>query len=182
MKKIIMAVLVVLIVALGIWAAVSFAGHPQQAVSGTSSSASPVAAVTPAASTTAPAAPAAPTSTPAPAIRSAFFGTRTSTALGTYLTDANGRTLYLFTKDTTNTSVCYGPCTALWPPYGPKTTGSGTINLPMLPAGAGVIRRTDGTSQFTWNGMPLYYYSKDTAPGDTLGQGVKGVWFIVNPQ
>ena len=180
MKKIILAVLVVLIVVLGIWAAVSLAGHPQQAVSGISSPASPVATVTPTASTTAQTAPAAPTS--AAAIQSAFFGTRTSAALGIYLTDAKGRTLYLFTKDTTDTSTCYGPCAALWPPYGPTPTGNGTINLPALPAAAGVIRRTDGTSQFTWNGMPLYYYSKDTAPGDTFGQGIKGTWFVANPQ
>lgn len=180
MKKIILGIVVVLVVALGVWAAIAFTSNPQQqAVSGASPSSTPP--VAPAAPTsTVTAAPSATTSTPV--IQSAFFGTRTSTALGTYLTDANGRTLYLFTKDATDTSTCYGPCAALWPPYGPKTTATGRINLPALPAGAGVMRRTDGTSQFTWNGMPLYYYSKDIASGDTLGQGLKGVWFVVNPQ
>jgi predicted lipoprotein with Yx(FWY)xxD motif len=27
----------------------------------------------------------------------------------------------------------------------------------------------------------LYYYIKDVAPGETLGQGVGGVWYVVDP-
>lgn len=45
----------------------------------------------------------------------------------------------------------------------------------------GVTTRTDGTKQVTYGGHPLYYYLGDTAPGQTKGQGVGGVWFLIGP-
>lgn len=127
---------------------------------------------------TVPIAPQA-TGTPVISVTSAFFSQETNATLGTYLTDNNGRTLYTYTADTANTSNCTGGCAAIWPPYGPPSSGNGIVNLPMLPANVGVIQRSDGTSQFTWKGMPLYYYAKDTASGATNGQGVGGSWFVV---
>jgi hypothetical protein len=41
--------------------------------------------------------------------------------------------------------------------------------------------RSDGSSQVTYGGWPLYYYSGDAAPGDVNGQGVNGVWYVVSP-
>jgi len=101
--------------------------------------------------------------------------------LGNILTDSDGRTLYRFTKDTLNvSSACYGGCAVNWPPLliedGNPVAGEG-VNGNML----GVLTRTDGTRQVMYNGMPLYYYNKDVNPGDTLGQLVGNVWFIVHP-
>ena len=45
----------------------------------------------------------------------------------------------------------------------------------------GTLTRDDGTVQVTYNGWPLYHFSGDTAPGDTNGQGLEGVWFLVSP-
>ena len=98
--------------------------------------------------------------------------------LGAYLTDNQGMTLYLFTKDTANKSVCYGNCAAVWPPF----SASGTLTLPDGASGTlGTITRTDGTTQVTYNGTPLYYYAPDKSPGDVKGQGVGKVWYIMAP-
>ena len=100
-----------------------------------------------------------------------------SGALGTYLTGADGRTLYVFTKDSPNASTCSGTCAQTWPAF---TVGNGQVPQP----GSGVtgmlatFARADGTTQVTVNGMPLYYYSGDSKAGDTNGQGKLGVWFV----
>lgn len=101
-----------------------------------------------------------------------------STDLGTILVDAKGMTLYLFTKDTQNSgkSTCEGQCLAAWPPLlGEPKAGKGADKSLL-----GTITRTDGTTQATYNGWPLYYWAKDSAPGDTTGQGVNGVWWVLN--
>jgi predicted lipoprotein with Yx(FWY)xxD motif len=96
---------------------------------------------------------------------------------GNILTDAQGRTLYRFTRDEPNVSNCYDQCAQTWPPL---TLDSGDPTLPEGVGGTlGVIMRRDGRRQVIYNGMPLYYYSRDSAPGDTNGQGVGGVWFVV---
>jgi predicted lipoprotein with Yx(FWY)xxD motif len=100
---------------------------------------------------------------------------------GNILTDSQGRTLYHFTKDTVNaSSACYARCATTWPPLliadGNPVAGAG-VDGNLL----GVLTRTDGGRQVMFNGMPLYYYSTDSAPGDTKGQEVGKVWFIVKP-
>ena len=86
--------------------------------------------------------------------------------------------LYMYTKDTAGVSNCTGDCLKTWPPL--------VATVDML-AGAGVpgklgsIMRADGTKQVTYNDMPLYYWASDTKPGDTTGQGVGGVWFMMSP-
>jgi predicted lipoprotein with Yx(FWY)xxD motif len=98
--------------------------------------------------------------------------------LGAYFVDAKGMTLYLFKKDSPNTTVCYGGCAQAWPPF----TASGALTLPDgVPGTLGTITRTDGTSQVTYNGTPLYYFAQDKAPGDVKGQGLGGVWFVMAP-
>ncbi len=112
---------------------------------------------------------------------SAFFDSRSNASLGTYLTDAKGMTLYTFANDQPGVSNCTGGCAAKWPAYGPgiSATGTAPINLPMLPANVGTIKGTNGLAQFTWKGMPLYYYFEDKSPGDVFGEGVGGVWYVV---
>lgn len=110
------------------------------------------------------------------------LNTGNSSALGTYLVAANGMTLYKYTPDTANKSNCTGQCAVIWPPY---TVTS--LQAASLVGGAGisgtigVITRADGSLQVTYKGMPLYFYTKDKNPGDTVGQGVAGIWFVVAP-
>jgi predicted lipoprotein with Yx(FWY)xxD motif len=100
-------------------------------------------------------------------------------SLGSFLVDDKDMTLYLFTKDTSNTSNCYDKCATAWPPLLTKdkpVAGEG-VDASKL----GTTTRKDGTTQVTYNGWPLYYYQKDTASGDVTGQGVGSVWFVVSP-
>ena len=99
--------------------------------------------------------------------------------LGPILTDAAGMTLYLFTNDTTaNESACSGGCAENWPPFSPE----GDLTLPEGVEGELTrFDREDGTTQVAYNGIPLYLWVNDAAPGDTTGQGVGDVWYIVTP-
>jgi predicted lipoprotein with Yx(FWY)xxD motif len=95
--------------------------------------------------------------------------------LGQFLTDAEGMTLYLFTKDEPGKSNCYDQCEENWPVFMADST-----TLPEGVAGElTVITRDDGTEQLAYNGWPLYYWVQDQAPGDTTGQGVGDVWYVV---
>jgi predicted lipoprotein with Yx(FWY)xxD motif len=98
--------------------------------------------------------------------------------LGTFLVDAEGMTLYLFTNDTEGVSNCEGDCLANWPAF----TAEDPLTLPEgVPGELTQIERSDGSMQVAYNGMPLYYWIGDKAPGDTTGQGVGDVWFVVEP-
>lgn len=98
--------------------------------------------------------------------------------LGPYLTDSKGMTLYYFKKDSPGKSVCTGPCLEMWPSFYAKE-----ISVPEKLNGKdfGTITREDGEKQSTYKGYPLYYYHGDSNPGDTTGQGVSNIWFVVNP-
>ncbi|WP_248926545.1 plastocyanin/azurin family copper-binding protein [Paenibacillus hamazuiensis] len=98
--------------------------------------------------------------------------------LGPYLADSRGMALYLYTKDTTNKSVCYGNCEVAWPVfYSEHITSGGDLKAEDF----GVIVRDDGTKQSTYKGWPLYYYVKDEKPGDVKGQDVGKVWYVIDP-
>ncbi len=100
--------------------------------------------------------------------------------LGEFLVDAEGMTLYLFTNDSENTSNCYDGCAASWPPLltdGEPEAGDG-VDATLL----GTTARTDGTTQVTYNGLPLYFFASDQSAGDTTGQEVGGVWYVVSPE
>jgi predicted lipoprotein with Yx(FWY)xxD motif len=105
-----------------------------------------------------------------------------TTPLGRILVDGKGMTLYLFEKDTGTTSMCDGSCAAFWPPTtteGAPKAGSG-VDASKL----GTTTRSDGTTQVTYNGHPLYYYEEDKAPDDTAGQGLNifgALWYVVSP-
>ena len=99
--------------------------------------------------------------------------------LGSFLVDSKGMTLYLYTKDTPNTSNCYDQCATNWPPL----YADGNPTAPAdVPGTLGVTTRKDGKKQVTYNGWPLYYWVKDTKPGDTTGQGVGNVWYVLEPK
>ena len=85
------------------------------------------------------------------------------------LTDANGMTLYTYDKDTAGVTNCYDKCATNWPPLAAAAdaTADGDFTL---------VDRTDGTKMWAYKGMPLYLWIKDTAPGQTTGDGVGGVW------
>jgi predicted lipoprotein with Yx(FWY)xxD motif len=101
----------------------------------------------------------------------------TSSPLGTILVDQDGKTLYLFEADSQNKSNCSGGCLSLWPPVdGKATAGSGVT--------AWMVGTATGSSQVTYAGHPLYWFSGDTAAGDTNGEGLTdfgGAWYAVSP-
>ncbi|WP_206791482.1 hypothetical protein [Amycolatopsis sp. MtRt-6] len=100
--------------------------------------------------------------------------------LGTILTDADGRTLYLFTKDGKGSgkSTCDASCASKWPPL--PADGRVTAAAGIDPGLIGRIRRADGTSQVTIGGWPVYTYEQD-APGEASGHGAAGAWYALEP-
>lgn len=97
--------------------------------------------------------------------------------LGSILTDAAGRTLYTFANDEPGVSTCDEACAGLWPPLtittGEPTAGEG------VPGELATIERPDGSRQVTYNGIPLHYFSNDTAPGDANGNGFANLWSVI---
>ncbi len=98
-------------------------------------------------------------------------------AFGPILVGADGRTLYAFTKDTDGQSTCFDACAAAWPAV-PAPDGF-TPPAGVDPALVGTVDRPDGGKQLKIGKWPLYVYAGDGAPGETNGQGVGGVWFVV---
>ena len=121
----------------------------------------------------------APTSAPPAAMvpTNNIYTTRTDATGDAYLADFQGMTLYTYDKDTAGVSNCTGGCATAWLPYTSGATAQGTF-----PANITVIIRTDGSKQFAWKDMPLYYYATDAKVGDITGDGVGGVWHLVKPQ
>jgi len=104
-----------------------------------------------------------------------------NTSLGNVLVDSQGRTLYLFKKDTGTTSTCTGACAAAWPPL--RASGKPTVGSGASASMVGTTKRSDGKPQVTYNGHPLYRFNGDKAPGDTNGQGVSAFgasWFALS--
>jgi predicted lipoprotein with Yx(FWY)xxD motif len=101
-----------------------------------------------------------------------------SDKLGSYLTDAKGMTLYLFKKDSPGKSACAGDCVTKWPLYFREKVG---VSGNLKEGDFATITREDGQKQTTYKGLPLYYFAADKAPGDTNGQGVRDVWYVVAP-
>ena len=91
----------------------------------------------------------------------------------TVLTAQNGMTLYVFDKDKGSRSACYDKCAENWPPY----IGTADENLP---AKWKLVERTDGSTQWTYNGRPVYFYKEDLAEGDANGDGKGGAWHVIN--
>jgi predicted lipoprotein with Yx(FWY)xxD motif len=98
-----------------------------------------------------------------------------SSSLGDILVDSAGNTIYLFVPDAQGPSVCYDDCANAWPPLVGEVTAADGIDAALL----GSLERDDGSVQATYNGWPLYYFANDAAPGDTNGQGLNEVWYVL---
>jgi predicted lipoprotein with Yx(FWY)xxD motif len=118
-------------------------------------------------------APASPTAAASAAAGGVTIGISASMSVGTFLTGPNGMTLYTHAGDSATSSTCTGGCATAWPPL---TIAAGM--QPMMGMGMtgtmGTFMRTDGATQVTWQGMPLYYWQKDAKIGDVTGDGVNG--------
>jgi predicted lipoprotein with Yx(FWY)xxD motif len=99
--------------------------------------------------------------------------------LGDVVTDAAGFTLYRFDKDSDKppTATCAGDCATNWPPV----VASAKPEVDGVAATVATLKRADGTQQVTINGWPVYRFAGDSAPGETNGQGVGGIWYAVTP-
>jgi len=87
------------------------------------------------------------------------------------LTDSKGNTVYTYDLDQGMTSKCYNTCARTWPPV---------QNLGQNGPDVSKTVRTDGRDQSTFQGRPLYYYVGDSAPGDRNGDGLDGIWHVIN--
>ena len=96
---------------------------------------------------------------------------------GKVLTDASGRTLYLYEPDGTGAPTCTGSCAGAWPPV---FTTSGAAAGTGVTAKIATVKDADGKDQVTVNGRPMYLFAGDTKPGDSNGQGQGGVWFVLD--
>jgi predicted lipoprotein with Yx(FWY)xxD motif len=118
-----------------------------------------------------PAASSSSSSNPAAASSSSL---KTATIGGaTVLTSTKGFTLYSFAPDTSTKSNCNGACAAAWPPVKGPATATGVKGT------FATIKRSDGSTQATFDGHPLYTFVGDTAPGQNKGNGLNaqgGLW------
>jgi predicted lipoprotein with Yx(FWY)xxD motif len=101
--------------------------------------------------------------------------------IGKILVDSQGRTLYLFERDSGTKSTCTGACAVEWPPL--RATGTPTVGDGADASIVATSARSDGKAQVTYNGHPLYLFSADQKAGDTNGQGVNafgGLWYVLS--
>jgi predicted lipoprotein with Yx(FWY)xxD motif len=101
-------------------------------------------------------------------------------SLGPILTDASGRTLYQFLPEKGGKIVCTGACLTAWPP----ALSNSAVAGPGVTGRLALIRRPEGGQQLTYNTWPLYYFSGDSGPDQTKGQGLNGFggrWLVATP-
>ena len=113
---------------------------------------------------------------------SSTIGVSNVGGLGSILVDSTGRSVYLFGKDSGPKSTCFGACAQEWPPL--TTAGKPTAGKGVSASMIGTSKRSDGTTQVTYNGHPLYRFSADTKAGDANGQNVDAfgaTWHVVSP-
>ena len=106
--------------------------------------------------------------------------TKKTSSLGVILVDGKGKTLYLFMKDKSGKSACYGSCATNWPPY--LTTAKPKAGAGAKASLLGTAKRTNGKLQVTYNHHPLYWFKFDTTAGSTKGEAVDafgGLWYAV---
>jgi predicted lipoprotein with Yx(FWY)xxD motif len=104
--------------------------------------------------------------------------------LGKILVDSKGNTLYYFLKDKQGgtTSTCSGACASVWPPVTTSSAPKGENGAQA--SKLGTIKRSDGSTEVTYNGWPLYTYASDTKPGDAKGNDLKqfgATWYALTP-
>jgi len=116
----------------------------------------------------------------APASMSGAVLSVAQSSAGEIVVGDKGLSVYAWTKDTKDagTSACTAACLTTGPPV---TSTTATPTVSGVTGKIGTIPTADGKMQVTINGMPVYYYSKDQAAGDIMGQGVGGLWYLVSP-
>ena len=102
-----------------------------------------------------------------------------TTPLGEIVTDGEGMTLYMFSNDSKDgtQSACTGECLAAWPP---ALVGAAAPSLTGVTGTVASIAAPGGGKQLTLGGWPLYYFAQDAAAGDTKGQAVGNVWWVLD--
>jgi predicted lipoprotein with Yx(FWY)xxD motif len=149
-----------------------------------------LAACSSAASSSSTAAAGGASSTPAAAASATGTGgsatalviTTKSSSAGSFLTNGSGRAIYLWEKDSMNSSACSGGCASAWPPV--TATGALTASGSVNKADLSTFTRSDGTKQVAYDGHPLYYFEGDSGPGTDTGQGSDAFgakWWLVDP-
>lgn len=112
----------------------------------------------------------------------AVVTTKSNPTLGTILAAGPKKlTVYMFVADKGESSACYGACAVAWPPV--TTTGNPKAEGGASASKLGTIKRTDGTTQVTYAGRPLYYYTPDSTEADITGQGVNSfgaLWYVLS--
>jgi predicted lipoprotein with Yx(FWY)xxD motif len=129
--------------------------------------------------------PSAGSSTPAAASGAATTGlviTTKSSSAGEFLTNGSGRAIYLWMKDSMNSSACAGGCASAWPPV--IATGGFSVAGGVNKADLSTFTRSGGVKQLAYDGHPLYYFEGDSSAGMVTGQGSDSFgakWWLVNP-
>jgi predicted lipoprotein with Yx(FWY)xxD motif len=103
-------------------------------------------------------------------------------AHGAHLADGSGKSLYMFASDTATNSKCNSACASYWPPL--IASGAARAVGAVKAADLGTVTRSDGRTQVTYAGHPLYYYIGDTKAGDVNGQGLDdfgAYWWLLTP-
>jgi predicted lipoprotein with Yx(FWY)xxD motif len=103
-----------------------------------------------------------------------------SSKFGKILVDSRGRTLYDFVADKTTANTCYGACASPWVPL--TTSGAPKAGPGVHASLLGTTKRTDGATEVTYNGHPLYYFAGDTKPGETTGRAFNqfgAPWYVL---
>jgi len=103
-----------------------------------------------------------------------------SSTLGTILVDSDGNTLYLFGNDAPNAPACDTGCLGSWPAL--ISDGATTVGEGLSLDDVGTVTAADGSTQVTFYGHPLYSFAGDAAPGDVNGQGIGGVWYVLDAE
>jgi peptidoglycan hydrolase-like protein with peptidoglycan-binding domain len=123
--------------------------------------------------------PTATTAAPAPGAEATVLVA--DSGLGKILTAGNGKTVYLFMPDAQGAPTCTSACAQAWPSLivadAGSVTGGDGVDASLL----GTVDHPGKGTQATYNGWPLYFFSGDSAPGDTNGQGQGGVWYVLDP-
>lgn len=113
-----------------------------------------------------------------PAVSPAMVKVAHNARLGTFLVDAKGMTLYYFLLDKHGKLACVGKCLAFWPPLILPRSAAVPATVKGVSGTFGIVIRSGGARQLTYNGKPLYVFAGDQKPGQTNGQGFHKVWWV----